>query len=213
MTRDGHARAGGAGRALARGWSAAAIAVVPAAASHGIAGGHAVAPIVLLVALVLAAAVCVPLVGRSLSRVRLVAAVLASQAGLHLLYACGAGASAAVDGPMGGHVHGPGLAPEAAGAIAAAAGHAAPVDGPMLVAHLVAAVVTVAGLLRAERLAAALVRAAEGLAAAIARLAEVVPALPISARAARPAAAPAVLVRRAPSADPARGPPSGLPLR
>lgn len=68
---------------MARGWSAAAFAILAAAVSHTLAGGGAPTPFALLVSLVIAGAVCTVLTGRGLSRLRLAASVAVSQALFH----------------------------------------------------------------------------------------------------------------------------------
>ena len=71
---------------VARGWTAAAFAIVAAAVSHTLAGGSAPTPFALMVSLIIAGAVCTALTGRRLSRVRLAASVALSQALFHGLF-------------------------------------------------------------------------------------------------------------------------------
>ena len=68
---------------VARGWSAAAFAILAAAVSHTIAGGSSPTPFALMVSLVIAGAVCTALAGRQLSRIRLAVSVAVSQALFH----------------------------------------------------------------------------------------------------------------------------------
>ena len=71
---------------VARGWSAAAFAILAAAVSHTLAGGNAPTPFALMVSLVIAGVVCTALTGRRLSRARLAASVAVSQALFHGLF-------------------------------------------------------------------------------------------------------------------------------
>lgn len=92
---------------LIRGWAMAAVATVPAAALHGGADGHTPSAITLLVATVLSAAVCVPLIGKKFTRVRSGAAILASQALFHTFFSMtGTGhATVTSSGGTGAHSH------------------------------------------------------------------------------------------------------------
>ena len=160
------------GARLARGWTGAVLAVGLAAGSHTVLGAaHAPHPIVLLLAVALAAPVCTALAGRRLSLPRVLAAVLGSQAILHGLYSLASpasGVSAAVPTTAGHAGHAVPASGELASFAAAqssahAAVHAASAGGHdhlglgMLAAHAVAALLTVLFIRRGERL---LVRAA-----------------------------------------------------
>lgn len=211
MTSDERARPTGR-TVLVRSWGAAVIATVPAAASHGVAGGELVAPLVLGVAIALSAAVSAPIVGRRASRARLAVAALASQGLFHALFAmaggagsspAGAGASA---GAHAGHVID--LAALAAGLEAAAANAGPAPDATMLLAHLAAAALTVLGLCSAERIAREIGHAALGLARRVLALAGVaVHELPPLARG-LPTTPVRPLAARAIASAPSRGPPS-----
>lgn len=151
---------------LTRGLLAAALAIGSAAVSHTAAGHHLPHWIVLALALAVSLPVCAGLAAVRLSRVRLGAAVVFSQAVLHGLFALFPAASAS-DGTAGDG----GLAAEAA----VQAGHAAHdhsltvaavadssttaqvlPDAPMLLAHALAAVFTFAVFRRGELILQAL---------------------------------------------------------
>ncbi|SJN37254.1 hypothetical protein FM125_11475 [Micrococcus lylae] len=159
------------GARLARGWAGAVLAVVLAAASHTVLGAaHAPHPMVLLLAVALAAPVCTLLAGRRLSLPRVLAAVLGSQAILHGLYSLASPApeASAAFPTTAGHL---GHAVPASGELASFAAahssaHTAAHGGAgghdhlglgMLAAHVVAALLTVLLIRHGERL---LVRAA-----------------------------------------------------
>jgi hypothetical protein len=72
---------------VARGWSAAAFAILVAAVSHTLAGGNAPSPFALAASLVIAGAVCTVFTGRRLSRLRLAASVALSQGLFHTVFA------------------------------------------------------------------------------------------------------------------------------
>ncbi|GAA5203927.1 hypothetical protein [Microbacterium jejuense] len=132
-------------RAL-RGTAAAAVATVVAATAHTLAGGGAPAPALVAAVGILAAPLAVALAGRRLSVWRVGAIVLASQALFHLAFAITAGAD-----PTASHAH----------HTMVLAGGVTPValpDAPMLVAHVLAAIATVAGLYGGERMLQALGR-------------------------------------------------------
>ncbi|KZX20999.1 hypothetical protein [Rathayibacter tanaceti] len=138
------------GARAVRGSVTALAATATAAASHTLAGAAAPAPPVLALAAAFAAVVCVMLSGRGLSQARLTSAVLLSQIGYHALFLItGTGGEVSVVGTTGEHTHfHDGTRVEL---VAGSAGHAdhAPL---MLVAHGVAAVLTIAALLYGERL-------------------------------------------------------------
>ena len=139
---------------LLRGYGAATVAVVPAAVSHGIAADEAIPALAIVVSIVLAAVVCVPLVGRRVSRARVAAAVAASQGVLHSIFAVADGARPAVDvvAPVpSAHVHSVDAAaallaadagPGADAALSASAHLAHALAPGMLAGHALAAVAT-----------------------------------------------------------------------
>lgn len=125
---------------------AASIATFVALFSHVAAGGTMPHWLGIAVPWVLSLAVCTVLVGRALSLPRLSVAVVLSQLLFHLLFVLGADSGAATDGAATGHVHGlPTLDLAAASPVVTA-------DVSMWLAHLAAAVFTVAALYRGERL-------------------------------------------------------------
>jgi len=153
-------------RAL-RGTAAAWVATVVAATAHTLAGGGAPAPALVAAVGILAAPFGVAVVGRRLSAWRIGATVLASQALFHLAFALTTGAD-----PSAAHSH---------HVTVLLGGGAAPValpDAPMLVAHVLAALATVAGLYGGERMLRALGR---GIRSMLARARVVVPAPPVPA--------------------------------
>lgn len=166
---------------LARGWAGAVLAVGLGASSHTVLGaGQAPHPLVLLLAVVLAAPICTVLAGRRLSLPRVLAAVTGSQAILHGLYTLASPAPGAHAGLLttAGHL---GHAVPATGDLASfaaaqssahAAAHATAVGGHahhglgMVAAHAAAALLTVLLIRHGERL---LVRAAGLVVAAVLR--------------------------------------------
>lgn len=133
---------------VARGLAAAVAATVTAAASHTLAGAHAPSPAILALTFAFAAVVCVLLAGRTLSLLRLSASVLLSQLAFHGLFLTGGGEVSVVGAsPSGAHFH-DGSTLEL---VAAGSGHAAH-SVPMTLAHLVAAVLTIAAVRRGEAL-------------------------------------------------------------
>ncbi|MBM7751917.1 hypothetical protein JOE53_000637 [Microbacterium laevaniformans] len=139
-------------RAL-RGTTAAAIATTIASTGHTLGGGQA-PPLWLIVAVtVLASPVAVALVGRRRSLLRTAAAIAAAQIALHTMFAVIGPASLPAAGT--GHVHGAlSIGPAVAGS-----GHSAAHLGVgMLLAHALAAVVTIALVAYGERLVAVLAR-------------------------------------------------------
>lgn len=151
-----------------RGAAAAWVATVVAATSHTLAGGGAPAPALIGVIGVLAWPVGIALVGRRLSAWRVASAALTSQLLFHAAFALTAGADPAASA---GHTH--------HGATAVLAGPASfSLDAPMVLAHLIAAVATVAGLYGGERMLRALGRGIRSLVRrAVARVAR-----PLAAR-------------------------------
>jgi len=133
---------------VARGLAAAVAATVTAAASHTLAGAHAPSPAILALTSAFAAVVCVLLAGRTLSLLRLSASVLLSQLAFHGLFLTGGGDVSVVGATASGtHFH-DGSTLEL---VAAGSGHAAH-SVPMTLAHLVAAVLTIAAVRRGEAL-------------------------------------------------------------
>lgn len=152
-------------RAL-RGTAAAWVATVVAATAHTLGGGGAPAPALVAAVGILAAPFGVAVVGRRLSAGRLGAVVLAGQALFHLAFAITAGAD-----PTSTHSH----------HTMVLAGGVTPVavpDAPMLVAHALAAMATVAGLYGGERMLRALGR---GIRSILARARVMLPAPPVPA--------------------------------
>ncbi|MGO1544002.1 MAG: hypothetical protein ACTHXA_06640 [Gulosibacter sp.] len=142
---------------LARGWGLGVVATVPAALFHGIAHGNTPEPIALGVAIVIAAAISVPLVGRKFTRVRSGAAIFASQALFHTFFAMAGTGSVTVSGDTSAHAHHHGsghfdLTVASSGAVIG-------VDVWMLLAHLAAAVITVGCVWYGEALLRSLVHA------------------------------------------------------
>lgn len=145
------------GRPLLRGWAAAVAAVVPAATAHGLADHHPVSVPAMLIAVVLAAAISVPLVGRAISTWRLAVTVLGGQGVLHGVFALAATLPGAnVPGAAGAtaagaaHVHTARDAQAVAGVLHASVGDglggaALACTEPflwMVVGHLAAAIIT-----------------------------------------------------------------------
>ena len=162
---------------LIRGWAAAGVCTLCAAASHHAMDPAPLQPVLLALVLCLAGVGCVLLAGRRLGAVRTALAVLASQVPFHLVFAAGGHASAAVDdggvglGAHAHHLHGAGAATTGAattGAAAAPSGAGtaaldpslldptlletlgAALTGHMLWAHVAAAAVTFVLLRHAE---------------------------------------------------------------
>lgn len=158
-------------RAL-RGTAAAAVATLVAATAHTLAGGGAPAPSLVAAVGVLAAPFGLAMAGRRLSVWRIAVSVLASQVLFHLAFALTAGAD-----PSTVHAHhvrvlvGGGRGGEGLAAVALP-------DAPMLVAHVLAAVATVAGLYGGERMLRALGR---GIRSLLARVRIVAPPPPVPA--------------------------------
>lgn len=138
----------------ARGSLAASIATATAATAHTLSGGGAPPPWLLIAVTALAAPLAVWLAGRALSVWRTAAVVALSQSLLHVAFAAvGSSAAAGFAESGAGHAHHPVLLPALASPAATPS-----IDPPMLLGHIVAAVVTVALLVHGERLARALGR-------------------------------------------------------
>jgi hypothetical protein len=174
-----NAQVGASHARLVRGVAAGALATFVALFSHVAAGGHAPVLEGVVLPLVLAVFVSVVLAGRRLSLLRLSASVVVSQSAFHWIFSAaaagspGAGrasaaratADAVAAGDPHAFHHGAGVPADFAATVgsgagsgvsagAAAGGHAlhtAGHDSPlMLVAHIIAAVVTIAALHRSE---------------------------------------------------------------
>lgn len=178
-------------RAL-RGTAAAWIATVVAATAHTLAGGGAPAPSLVAAVGILAAPFAVAVVGRRLSAWRVGAAVLAGQVLFHVAFALTAGADPAA--PHSHHVT----------VLAAGVAPVALPDAPMLVAHVLAALATVAGLYGGERMLRALGR---GIRSVLARARVVACTPPVAAVVAADRERPIRPARTALSGLSRRGPP------
>lgn len=136
---------------LSRAVTGAALSTLVALASHVLAGGAMPSAPGIAVPLLLSTAVCFQLAGKELSLWRLSVAVVASQWIFHQLFVLGAGGAQVTSsgGIHAGHewgsisVHG------------AAHSHS---DGPMTLAHLIGAAVTITAIFKAEQLLAILGR-------------------------------------------------------
>lgn len=154
-------RVHGVARVL-RGVLAAHLAVGSAALAHAGAGHHGPHAVVILLALVISVPLCTALCSVRLSRARLAGAVVLSQMVLHGLFTLFPSSYGVAPGIADPHLHAvhSGGASDPAGSHAAhgapemLAAHPVPSahDGPMLAAHLVAAVVTYLVLRRGELL-------------------------------------------------------------
>ncbi|RWZ59620.1 hypothetical protein ELQ92_12395 [Labedella populi] len=133
---------------LARGTTAAAIATLVAALSHTIGGGTFPSAPLLALAFITSIGWCTALVGRRFSWPRVSVAVIASQALFHGTFALTGSGGARVVAETGGHAgHG---GSTVLTVVPGEIGHLH--DGPsMLVAHGVAAVVTIVALRLADR--------------------------------------------------------------
>lgn len=120
-----------------RGWVTAGFAVFVAAFAHVAGGGQAPQPLAVAVSLAFAGILCVPLAGKTLSLTRLAMSVTGAQAIFHTLFALSGGQGGPI---LTGH-HGTMTLPATQLAEHGAAG-----AQPMVLAHLIAAVVTIAAL-------------------------------------------------------------------
>ncbi|WP_295013025.1 hypothetical protein [uncultured Microbacterium sp.] len=133
-----------------RGLVGALVATFVASVSHSVADGAPAPLIGIVLALLVAAPVCIALAGRRLSWIRLSAAVLLSQFAFHGLLLVGLGSGSGSFSASGGHLHGAALV-QAFGATSvdgSGMDHAQPA---MWVAHGVAAILTVLALGRGEQ--------------------------------------------------------------
>nr|WP_274637516.1 hypothetical protein [Microbacterium bovistercoris] len=142
-----------------RGVTAALVTALVAATAHTFAGGGAPSPLLVGIAVILAAPLAVALVGRRGSAVRTAAAVAAAQGVFHLAFALFADPGAVT------YTAAPGMVGHAAAhttmtmtTLHGAGSHDMSPGSPMILAHLVAALVTFALLWRGERMLRALGR-------------------------------------------------------
>lgn len=161
-------------RAL-RGSTAATTAVLLASTAHTLAGGDAPPPWLVVAAMILAAPLCVALVGRRLDLPRLSAAVVAAQAILHAAFAAVGTAAPAGDVATAHHHDFASLSSIAVD----------PAASTMTLGHAIAAVVTIAALAGGERLLATI---AHGIRILLR------PAAPLPTPPARPRALPAAFL-------------------
>ncbi|WP_342000637.1 hypothetical protein MRBLWH7_001453 [Microbacterium sp. LWH7-1.2] len=179
-------------RAL-RGTAAAWVAAVVAATAHTLGGGGAPSPALVAAVGILAAPVAVALVGRRPSTWRIGASVLASQALFHVAFAVTADADPAA---LHGH-HLTHLGGDLSAVVVP--------DAPMLAAHALAAIATLAGLYGGERMLRALGR---GIRSLFTRLRGVAPR-PSQPRVAPAPAGPLLFAARIVLSDVSRrGPPA-----
>ncbi|WP_448811440.1 hypothetical protein [Agromyces bauzanensis] len=189
---------------LARGAITAAVAIVLAGFSHGVAGGEAPGDVGLVFAFLVALAASVAFIGRRTTPVRVALAVIVSQGAFHLLFGVSAGGPDRLLVTGSGHHQVvtvvDGVAPAA---------HAAHSDLAMLAGHALAAALTIVYLLAVENAAwRSLAVTARRFAS---RLTGEVPPVPVVTAPRRPAAAFASPVLRTQflrSALRSRGPPA-----
>ena len=179
-------------RAL-RGTAAAWVATVVAATAHTLAGGGAPSPALVAAVGILAAPVAVAVVGRRLVAWRLTATVLASQALFHVAFAVTADADPAA---LHGH-HVTRLGSDLSAVVLP--------DAPMLAAHVLAAVATIAATYGGERMLRALGR---GIRSMFSRAHGVAPRPPMARLLARQMGARSVAARIVLSDLSRRGPPA-----
>jgi hypothetical protein len=195
---------------VARGLTAAGVAVFVAAFSHAASGGGAPGGVGLALALALSAVVCVVLARRRLSVTALTISVLISQFALHLLFGVGAASSSGVLLTQTGHHGHIALTTVTdAGAMPAHPGHD---SGWMWMGHAVAAVLTIALLHRGERTLRDLLAVARSRVEVLWTLVRIAFVEPVPARSQRrPAGLPVVDLLRDPGvllgSHPRRGPP------
>jgi hypothetical protein len=130
---------------FARGWLAAAFSTLVAAASHTLAGGTAPSAVSLALALAFAGIVCVALTGKTISPVRLSAAVVLSQGAFHAMFSTiGTATAPGAGSGAGAHAHGASAHLMQGAAPAGAAVHHQ--DAWMWLGHAAAAAVTIVAL-------------------------------------------------------------------
>jgi hypothetical protein len=131
---------------FARGWLAALFSTLVAAASHTLAGGESPSAISLALALAFAGITCVALTGKTVSPLRLTAAVVLSQLAFHTMFSTiGTSTALAPTGGTGAHQHGAsaGLLQGASPVGESAMHHQ---DARMWLGHAVAAAITIVAL-------------------------------------------------------------------
>ncbi|BDZ55384.1 hypothetical protein [Agromyces marinus] len=197
------------GARTARGAAIAAFAVFAASLAHTVGGGRPPGLLAVVLAMAFATPVAMILVGRRMRLRGTVVSALVAQSALHLFYALGSPGASASGTPVGAHALHSGAAIRIDGVIALDHGHAG-----MPVAHVVAAVLTVAFLAVLER-AAALVSVVADLAGRGIRLLQAVlvglpvPDMPGRARTTDRSDGPSGLGIRILSSLRHRGPPAG----
>lgn len=183
-----------------RGTAAGTVATLVAAASHGLGGGGLPGVAGLSLALAFSVIVSIALVGRRVPAVRLAASIGISQLAFHVVFSTLGGAGEViVHGGHHGTVH-----------VTTAAESVTHASSLMVLAHIVAAVLTVLALARGERAIIGLRNTARMLLHAILEPAPTVIPLPTPSR--RPATAALLVPRPARELVAAcglRGPPSG----
>jgi hypothetical protein len=164
-------------RPLARAWGASGVAVALAVLTHVLAGGHTPNPILVTVAWALGAVAALPFTTRRPSTTRLAGLLLPAQLIYHLAFG-----RHVMSHHTGAHLHGaeleaalgtsaPGGGGLASGALSSMADHAAGTGALMVVAHVLAALASVAAIRWAERGFDAARALAATLSDAVARLA------------------------------------------
>ncbi|MEJ3403966.1 hypothetical protein WDJ51_04415 [Rathayibacter sp. YIM 133350] len=137
----------GRGARVGRGVAAAAVATLLAALSHTLGGGSVPLGPGALLAFAFSALTCIALAGRNLSLLRLGASVVLSQLAFHALFVVSGGTAVAHSGH---HLTAAGMTSELAAVPMPASPHLH--NGvAMSIAHLCAAVLTIAALHRGER--------------------------------------------------------------
>ncbi|MCS5717347.1 hypothetical protein N1027_04260 [Herbiconiux sp. CPCC 205763] len=134
---------------VARGLTAAAVAVFVAAFSHAAAGAEAPGAVGVTLAVALSAVVCVVLARRQLSLPALAVSVMTSQFALHLLFGVGAGSASGIS--LGQTTHHGHVAMTVVTDAATGPAHPGHDSGWMWVGHALAALATIALLHRGER--------------------------------------------------------------
>jgi len=136
-----------------RGWIVAVVATFVASVSHTVGGGSGPGLLPIVISLAFAGMICIVLAGRTLSLWRGALAVLASQMIFHALFSLGgSGGALSPDAIAASATHQHALLPGIIEATGTVGGHAAEHDGAtMWLAHLVAAIVTIAALRVGER--------------------------------------------------------------
>ena len=143
---------------VARGWSLAAFATFVAALSHTLAGGDPPGLLAIAVSMAFSGLLCIAVAGRKDSLWRVIASVAAAQAVLHLLFSLGMSStgSSAAPRPTGAASHHAPAVPSATSLNAStegllAAHSAVHFAAWMILAHLVAAVITIVAVRHGDR--------------------------------------------------------------